>query len=140
MSGCINGITETEVQNSSQLRLVKSSEDDFTIISGYENNSIVWKIKKVYKNKNITNLLDTNETFTITRGGTRAVYLLDEIVIKEGDPTCSINCELSTNYFSYYNDVNVSEIIGIIYKNGNPLLCEKNINQLIGSMFLNIEL
>ena len=81
-------------------------------------------LKKKYINNDIMSLINNNTTINITHGGTRAVILLDKVVLKETDPTCSIYCEQISNYYTRTFDINIADLIGIIFYNNKPMIVE----------------
>ncbi len=87
---------------------------------------------KYIKQNNYNYLKDSDITavnpIIVTRGGTRAVYLLDNVVIKETDPTCSLQCEQMTNYYALLYGIHIVKLIGLIqYNKINMIVEEKHI-------------
>lgn len=104
-------------------QIIKNTEGVITIkfrISG--NNKIITKNEKY---SDIESLIRGNREIKETRGGTRAVLLLDKIVLKYTDPTCDIKCEQMTNYYAKSFGINVSELIGIVTFKGQKMIVEK---------------
>ncbi len=88
-----------------------------------------YSFKKIYTRKSLLNNLNreillNNKNINITRGGTRQIYLLDDIVIKERDPNCSVECEQITNYFSQSYNINIVKLIGLIKYNDEFMIVE----------------
>ncbi len=61
----------------------------------------------------------------VTKGGTRQVYLLDNVVIKETDPTCSLQCEQMTNYYALLHGIHIVKLIGLIKHNNIDMIVEE---------------
>lgn len=106
-------------------------EEGIVVITNTTFELTFFSLKKIYtKNiSNILNILDlkiliNNKNIDITRGGTRKIYLLDNIVIKERDPNCSVECEQITNYFSQSYNINIVKIIGLIKYNEDFMIVE----------------
>jgi len=102
--------------------LVKNQYMELTVFNLFHKNI---KYIKIYQNIDLEQLIINNKNIKITKGGTRSVFLLDKIVIKEIDPYCDVNCEIITNYFIKSNNINVSEIMGLLKNNDKLCLCEK---------------
>ena len=115
--------------NDYEIKLSKS-DINFEIVNSVIILSIYSKLEWVQleKNNDIKSLINNNQTQRLTKGGTREVILLDKVVLKYTDPTCSLLCEQLTNYFALLNKVNVCKFLGIVYINGAPLICEKRDN------------
>jgi hypothetical protein len=65
-----------------------------------------------------------------TRGKTRKVYLLNNVVIKENDSNCDIRCEQLSNYVAMSKNINIVPFLGIINYQGKNLLVEKKMSPI----------
>ena len=101
--------------------LLCTIQNDIILINLFEN---IKKFSKLTKYVDIKSLINDNVNISTTRGGTRMVYLLDNVVIKEGDPTCYICCEQITNYFTQTFKINIVKLIGIIFYNYTHMIVE----------------
>ena len=84
------------------------------------------KLIPIYNFNGLEKIFFSNKSIKTTRGGTRNVYLLDNVVIKENDKNCDIICEQLSNYVAFDNGINVVPFLGIVnYKNRNLLVERK---------------
>ena len=107
---------------------IKIDEPSIKFTFKFNDQLIEWE-KKLFIAYNILDLVKSSTDIKITSGGTRKIYILDNIVIKPKAPdNNSIFVELLEYYIAKSYDINICNIIGCIKINDTLMYCEEKNN------------